>query len=152
MKRRESPEPRPERLPWVRCNLEGLPGTWTFRLPRDGVAKRLAAAWADTASLEETENIAGAIVGAAWADEQWALESNPSDGAAVMDELYDAGWSSAHVILLAGKISEMVALRQPATEEVEALVDFFGATPVQDAPGNCSSAPDIAEEPTTMTG
>lgn len=122
-------EDRPHRAPYVSVVLP-VPGgerPWTFRIPRWSQIAPHSRAAADAGSDGTLIDAAyGRIVAMAWADEEWALESDPSDGEAVFAELYEAGWPTSVLYALANRLQEEAGAELPKEKEVREKLRFFG--------------------------
>lgn len=84
---------------------------------------------------------AGAVIGVCWADLNTALDTpTPTDlsptalaafGAAVAEELQEAGWNLLEIVDLFGKVQADFLHRQSLVTMAEARADYFGA-PTED--------------------
>jgi hypothetical protein len=129
--RRAASIAQPHRPPYASVELpvpRDPAGPWTFRMPM----------WSDLASVERTitesdgdiarlSEAFGRVIGMAWADEDHALESDTSHGAAVFAELYEAGWSQSLLFGLAQSILARSHQEIVTDREVRERADFFGA-------------------------
>lgn len=107
----------------------------------------------------ELVELLGAAIGSAWADPTYALETpQPADwarrehirayGAAVYEELYEAGWSFSQMLALALALFEQVSEAARFEREVQERLSFFlgpRATKSDDASPS-SSAPSAPGE------
>lgn len=136
MRRLEQPDSKPQRPPYVRVQVDGGVEPYVFRLASPGAAQRLAGVFSaarESGDLEEMEAACGAILGACWADERWALDSEARDGRGVYDELWDHGWAFQTILALAAALMERMAAAHISESEVADRVRFFGDSPTSSA-------------------
>jgi len=135
----------------VRCAIDGNP--YVFILPTPGQAQRLFAAHDQTSEddLPGLEASIGAFLGACWDDEEWELESDPADGAAVFVELHRFGWGMQVCSAAMRELARLMGEDFIAEEEVQRRVRFFGG---KESSGSSKSALDsnTSETPGGGTG
>lgn len=135
MRRRLTAKSIPPRWPFVSASVPGVEESpWWFRLPR---ATRMTDVFGPYTALFEGGSVqaddlprlpieAARIVGALWAHPTLELDSDLTDGEALLDEFHDAGLSEASVIHLATGLFQQCADRAITEREVSQRADFFG--------------------------
>lgn len=158
MIRRPARESHPDRWPFAHVALpvpRDPEGRWCFRLMRwaklSGLMERITRAGeaGDPAAMDEAY---GRALAAIWADEEWALESDPEDGAAVFAELCDRhDWPPSVIYALINDTARYVASEASRAEEVRKTADFFGLNGVAHASMSSGSAGSTEATPSPST-
>jgi hypothetical protein len=100
-----------------------------------GAGSLLEALGAARAGAGSALGLVGAVVGVAWADplleletarpERWTAETLSAYGAAVFEELHEAGWGLGPLVVAALAVAEQVSQTVAFEQEVQERVRFF---------------------------
>lgn len=118
MRRRDQVVERPRRAPYCRLTLPDR--AWVFRIPRYNAVAELFEKDGDGRQPKLRD---GTIIARCWADEEFELEA--TEGEAVEEELYEAGWEQALIKAVAGELTSQIIEDAPLQKEVQAKLDFF---------------------------
>jgi len=158
MRKRAQVRAVPERPPFISAEVPGLDSTAWFRLPRPTQMKSVFGDYVelfdkDGLKSPECADLLPAACAKAlasmWAHPELDLESDPTDGLAVLDELYDYGVLEVVVVNLATALFTKCTDRLIEEKEVAGRLDFFGGPTSEPSTQTSSTSNALAGPGTT---
>jgi|ETNvirome_6_1000_1030641.scaffolds.fasta_scaffold09992_2 hypothetical protein len=159
MKRRDGDEVRPRHPDALYAAITlpgGLNGEHHFRIPSPLAARHLmdiVSKGGDAFAMMRTH---AAVVGMAWHNERYDLETPPEDdilafGEAVFEELHAAGYRLEHLALFSGVIVNEIGELMAISKEVTERLGFLRPSPEESGSTTSDSAPSTSETPSHST-